>query len=167
HEGASDLEKTPDRRGWERVGRTLLDIPNVTEIHLQLLAGIIGISSAVALYQSLQTTPALTPEDLLLRFSKTKKALETLSFPERTALNEQALHWLQSGSHTASQTDTLLKNFHQYLLWLEMNSERESIAQIASLLESPSYGEAAAFLLGESDDIREFITRILEEIDLL
>lgn len=140
---SSDLVKTPDRRSWHRVSDFISDHPEVSEIHIKIIAGIVGSSAALAFARSLQERSLLTGEDVLLRLDHHRDAVEQLDLSELAIVNEQMVLWLEAGRATAKQTTTIGANLLGYMTLLRDGRE-EGLAHLASLLESPRYDKAMA-----------------------
>ena len=51
-ESSSSLEKTPDRRGWERVSDILKNTPTITGFTKKMVAGIVGAKAAAEFFES-------------------------------------------------------------------------------------------------------------------
>ena len=71
------------------------------------------------------------------------------------------MFWLNNSSnYKPEQKDTVLKNFHQYLVYLKKAKQTEAVAHIASMLESDNFQKVAGLLLVEDDILKELMEYI-------
>lgn len=165
HGFGGDLQKSPDRRAWEKVSRLLRPLQELKDVHMKMIAGVIGMSAATAFVSSLRHAPTVSAEDVLQRFSKTRSKLEKFATPDFAALNERLVLHLQQTKWTASQKKKSLKNFHTYIqLMLDMQ-QAEACAHLASTLEKPQYENASLLVLG-NPDILGLLVEFIEGIDV-
>ena len=161
----SSLNKTPDRRAWEKVSNLIKPLENLADIHIKIIAGIVGIKAAISFKKSLETGFIVSPDILLLNFSKARVKLKSLKLKDFIFLNEQVIYWLNSGGHSLDQKETVLKNFHQYLVYLKKAKQTEAIAHFASMLESANFQKVASLLLLDDAILKE-LTEYIKNIKL-
>lgn len=159
------LIKTPDRRAWAKVSNFVRNHPQLEDIHFKLIAGMVGHRATLAFRQSLAKQRGLTPEELLLQFSKQRSKLKTLEIQDFAGLNEQILLWLNGGKCPENKADNARKNLLNYLEYLRKAKQQEAIAHFASLVQSPKFGDAMAFL-AISMELIDFLSEYLEAIDV-
>ncbi len=159
------LVKTPDRRAWVKVSQFIKDHVHIEDIHLKIIAGMVGTSAAVAFKQSLGTVAKITPEQILLRFDKHRDKLKLLSLSEMTLLNEQIVFWLNGKKYKPEQADMVRQNLLAYLKYLQLAKQNEAIAHIASMIQSPKFIQAMGFV-AESMDLINFLNDYLEGIQV-
>src|SRR5262245_53977012 len=70
------LVKTPDRRAWVKVSKLVAPIAQLEDVHVKVIAGIVGVPAALSFRKSLAAGLRIGPEDVLLAFAKNKKRLE-------------------------------------------------------------------------------------------
>jgi len=157
------LLKTPDRRAWAKVSDFVRNHKTLEEIHFKLIAGMVGSRACLAFRQSLAAQQSLSPEQLLLQFSKHCSKLKALEIHGFANLNEQILLWLNAGRCPEKKGDNARKNLLSYLQYLKKAKQQEAIAQFASLIQSPKFDEAMAFA-AESMDLIDFLSDYLEAI---
>ncbi|MEM8642129.1 MAG: AAA family ATPase [Cyanobacteria bacterium P01_G01_bin.54] len=157
------LVKTPDRRAWAKVSDFVRNHTELGDIHFKLIAGMVGNRATLAFRQSLAKQRSLTPEQLLLQFSKQRSKLKSLKIQDFANLNEQVLLWLNTGHCPEKKADNARKNLLNYLQYLRKAKEQEAIAHFASLVQSPKFGDAMAFV-AESMDLIDFLSEYLEAI---
>lgn len=157
------LVKTPDRRAWVKVSELIKPSEQLLDIHIKIIAGIIGTSVALAFKQSLDAAAKVTAEQILLNFSRYKKKLKTLTLQEIIILNEQIIFWINGGKYNKTQEKKARKNMLAYLKELQKGENNEPIAHIASMAESPGFEAVMAFM-AESMDIINFLTNYIQGI---
>ena len=64
-ESSSSLEKTPDRRGWERVSDILRNTPTITGTTKKVVAGIVGAKAAAEFFESFNQSSVISAESVL------------------------------------------------------------------------------------------------------
>ena len=160
------LNKTPDRRGWERVSQIIAPLKKVADIHIKIIAGVVGVRAAMHLKKSLATILEVSAEQLLLAFGKHKAKLKNFKLQDFVFTNEQLMYWLVGDNYKPVNKPAILANLHQYLCYLEKNKFREAVAHLASMLENPKFQKVTSFVLVESVDIMEDLADYIGQIDL-
>ncbi len=159
------LVKTPDRRAWVRASDFMRPLESIDDMHVKILAGMVGAPAALAFKKSLTKSLPVSVEQLLLRFGRHKKKLEKLSLQDLVLLNEQVVFWVNGGHYKAGDEKTVRKNLLAYGKFLQDDRRREALAHLASLLESPKFEKAMSFV-AMSFEIVELLTDYLENIKL-
>lgn len=153
----ADLTSTPDRRSWVRVAEMISDITNITNLHIKMVAGIVGINAALAFGKSVQSKAMISAEDVLIRFAKTKPRLKKLQPHDFAALNERILLRIQKGEFKPAEKKKVLTNFNSYVDLLVTSGHSESCAHLASILERPRFETASEFLLGDAKILAQMV----------
>lgn len=162
----SGLNKTPDRRAWEKVSNLIKRLDDISELHIKIIAGIVGIKAAMTFKKSLETTLKVSAEQLMLNWDKYKGKLKSFKLKELIFLNEQVIFWLNGDHYKSTQKATILKNFHQYLLYLKKVKQTEAIAHLASMIENDKFQKVAGFVLVDSKEIMTELTDYISHIKL-
>lgn len=155
----SDLSRSPDRRSWERVARTIKGIPTLGDVHVKLLAGLIGTPAAVMFSKSIRSSETISAEDVLLRYETIEPQLKQQRTHEFAGLNERIVLRVQKGGFTAVTKKTVLKNFLSYIELLGA-TQVEACAHLASMLERPRFEKASEFLMGDSKILAKMVAYI-------
>jgi hypothetical protein len=158
----TDLSRTPDRRSWERVSKTITDIKKITRSHVKMLSGIIGVNAAMTFAKSIRDSHVISADDVLLRFAKTKAAIKKLKTHELAALNDRLVLRVEKGGFTAAAKKKVLTSFLAYVELLIEQNESESCAHLASLLDRPRFEKASLFLLGDANILAAMVDFIQE-----
>jgi len=159
----SGLIKTPDRRAWVKVSDFVKSFKNLEELHVKIIAGMIGTATALSFRESLSAAAKLTPEQVLLNFGSHRKKLKGLSLQEIIMLNEQIVFWINSEKYEQDQAEKIRKNMLAYLKELQKAKNHEPVAHIASMIESSGFEKVMEFL-ADSMEIINLITDYIEGI---
>jgi MoxR-like ATPase len=157
------LVKTPDRRAWVRVSNLVKRLEKIEDRHIKIIAGIVGTRTAMAFKQSLARALPVSAEQVLLELDKCKRRLQKLPLQEFVLLNEQIAFWLNGQRCPAGKEDVARKNLLAYMKFLQQQKQREAVAHLASMLESPKFGKAMAFA-AQSLQLIELLTDYVEGI---
>jgi hypothetical protein len=151
--GVSGLVKTPDRRAWVKASHFLKPIVQIEDLHIRVMAGIVGVPAALQFRKSLATGLGISPEDVLLNFTKTKPRLKDVPAQDLVLLNERLAFRLNGMKSADRETATVRKNFLAYLKYLQEAGKGEVVAHLASLLEEARFARAMALLAGSTQII--------------
>jgi hypothetical protein len=160
------LNKTPDRRAWEKVSNLIKPLKEINDLHIKIIAGIVGIKAAMNFKKSLETTFKVSPGQLLLSFDKYKDKLKSFKLQDFIFLNEQIMYWLNGGNYKAAQKEAVLTNFHKYLIHLKKVKKTEAVAHIASMIENAKFEKVTSLLLADSMEILNELVEYINKIRL-
>lgn len=146
-EDATSLDKTPDRRAWERVSNIMKNVPTVTvkDIALKkLLCGVVGAAAGVAFFESVAKNSLVTPEDILTDFRKCEELLSNYTLQEYTGLNDNLCSYIDSSLGDFEDNDTskmYANNLWEYFKFLTSNKKgnREAFAHFINNYETGSF----------------------------
>lgn len=162
-EATAGLIKTPDRRAWVKVADFIADHPRLDDLHIKIIAGMVGTRAALAFRQALGATATVSAEQILLAFARHRAKLKGFSLQDTVVLNEQILLYLNARHYPADKVDEVRKNLLAYLKYLKRAGQNEAIAHFASLAETARF-EAAMGMIAESLDLVGFLTDYIEGI---
>jgi hypothetical protein len=160
------LAKSPDRRAWERVSSLMQSIRELTDLHLKMIAGIVGMQAALLLRKSLSAMLTVTPEQVLLEFAQHKTKIKKLRLNELALLNEQIALWLNGDHYAAKDKMEIVENFGHYLLLLKSEKHNEALAHFASLLEDKKFGKVSALVLIDSPIALKVLEDFIKQVHL-
>lgn len=158
------IEKHPDRRAWERVSNFVKNIEKITDSHVKIISGIVGVSAAINFKKNLDTEILVSAEDILYHFETKKAKLKAFKLQDYIFLNEQIIYFINNGNY--DKKDLLLKNFALYIKYLKKEKFNEAVAHLSSMLENRKFEKVAAFVLVESEEIMEELSDYISGIDL-
>jgi MoxR-like ATPase len=139
------LVKTPDRRAWVKVANFIKPLERLEDLHIKIIAGMVGTSAAMMFKKNLLRALPVTPGQVLLQLEKYKKRLKELSLQELVLLNEQIVLWINAGRCPPGKEDKARTHLLGYMKFLQQTQQREAVAHLASLLENPKFDKAMAF----------------------
>ena len=161
-EVSENLERTPDRRSWERVSAVIKNISELEQDHLFLLSGIVG-NKAASLFNP--KTLLTTSIDIL------KESLEKLSVPEYSELNKGIFKFLEQFAENPEMMDfdfdespkaVILNNLTNYFDYLGSSNRKEIQSHFVSLIDSEKYPEALVLISENEYDLYKKIMASLE-----
>lgn len=139
------LDKSPDRRAWERVSQVLKGVKSPCAIHAKLVAGIIGALAASSLFESFKEK-AVTGEDVLSKYDEVKTKLEELTVDAFPMLNDSILEHIETMSASKKKlTPAMTENLSKYLAWL-CEERRESYAYFINAFLSGKYKQTVSLI---------------------
>ena len=158
------LEKSPDRRGWERVSRILQN--NKTDDLLKsVVAGIVGMPAATKLFASMNKARFLTAKDVLLGpFTKVTNSLKKYKTHEIAALNDSIFRFIESESYEKTEVHTVASNLNEYFNYLQTENLREAAAHFVNLYSSSSYPNAIVFIMTRCPKLNKSLTEFIKSI---
>lgn len=162
---ASGLIRTPDRRAWIRVSDFIKPLKIIDDLHIRIIAGMVGTAAALAFRQHIAAAAKLTPEQILLDFSRNKNKLGKMELQEIILLNEQIVLWINGQKYKPEQADNVRDNLLAYMKHLQKARNNEAVAHIASMIENPKYEKAMGFL-SQSIELITFITQYIQGIKI-
>ena len=124
--------QNPRPPGLGKVAHFVAPHKVLEDMHLKIIAGMVGTSAALAFKQSLETAAKITPEQILLQFNRHQSKLKDLSLQDMIVLNEQLVLWLQGQKYKASDAEKIRHNALAYLQYLRQAKNHETLAHFAS-----------------------------------
>ena len=158
----SNMEKTPDRRAWEKVSSLLKPISHPQPIHQKIVAGIIGPQAAVRLFQSF-ASDELKAVEVMKNFTKNKAKIESMELHKLTVLNEGICRFFESEAIKEVEENTLTKNLAAYHHYLHDNN-REGYAHFVSQVSNTQYKQILKYINKNLPKVYQEITHFILEI---
>ena len=166
-----NLERTPDRRSWERTSKIIEKFDELSDLHQSLVSGIVGNKAAACFFEYVNQHRIPSAARLLAegKFSENKKMIEDLSFSELTQLNEAVFHWLEKNAAVVaeSSTDTtpvLAENLVAYYDWFELQNKKELQAHFASLVSAERYPSVLNFIVEKAPALYKKLLELSSEL---
>ncbi len=142
---ANSLDKSPDRRAWERVARAIEGISKISATKAKMIAGIVGVKAASLFVESL-SEKSVTGMDVLKSFGRVMEKLEKLPIENYPILNDDILGTLASLDGVAKFTPVMQKNLTAYIRWLQDTQRRESYAYFINAFLGKDYTKAKNYV---------------------
>lgn len=149
---ADSLDKSPDRRAWERVSQVLKGVKSPGAIHAKLVAGIIGALAASSLFESFKEK-TVTGKDVLSKYDEVKSKLEELTVDAFPMLNDSIFEDIESLSASKKKlTPAMTENLSKYLAWL-CEERRESYAYFINAFLSGKYKQTISLIAKSNPEL--------------
>ena len=159
------LEKTPDRRGWEKVSDYLLANQKITPFHKKVIAGIVGMGAASKFIAFVSKHKILSAKEILLGdFSKTKAVLEKYTIPDLASINDSLFRFIETASYDDTDKKNVVSNLVKYFDFLKTKNLREAQAHFINLCSSAVYPNCIVFIVSECPGLYKEITDFIKLI---
>ncbi len=158
------IEKTPDRRAWERISNLIKDVDRIDDFFVKMIAGIVGISASVNFKRSIKEIAKLNPEKVLFAFNL--KLFKGLKLQDYILGNEDIFLFINKDQYDKKKKKTLIKNLTKYIKHLKKAQFQEAVAHFASQLENPNFEKVLTLVFADSEELMLEISDYIEGIDL-
>lgn len=162
------IEKTPDRRAWVRVSQLIAPHQKLTPLLIKFVAGIVGVTAAMAFRKFIESAEAISADQLLNDFNERLiEGLNRLSLPDLIYLNKQLVRWIEErGSGlVGKKRQKVLENVERYIDYLKQGEKREAVADLINLAEKGNFAHVSALLL-ESPKILKTFEHYIQKVKL-
>ena len=161
------LEKSPDRRAWERVSELLNNSETITPQHKSFIAGIVGMAAATKFFAFISSHRLLSAKDILLgTFSSVKEKLVRYSTPDLATVNDSLFRYIETASYPTAEKSKVAINLGKYYDLLAESNLREAQAHFANIYSGASYPQAIVFILTECRPLYKKISDFIQSIGL-
>ena len=144
---AENLERSPDRRSWERTSQIIKDFDQLSDLQKPLVSGILGSKAAALFFRHACQNDLPSAKDLLTSdFSEHLTLLEKLDSAKLSLLNTGLLKFLESKSYNKDDEEKLSQNLEAYFDYLADSGHKELQAHFESLLKAEKYPESLYFI---------------------
>lgn len=158
------LEKSPDRRGWERVSK-VLRTNEVSALLKTVIAGIIGMPAASKFFATINQKRLPSAKDILLGdFAKQKSAIKKCTTPGLASVNESVFRFIETKGYDAKDEAKVTENFAAYFEFLSGEKFREAQAHFANLYSSSVYPATMTLIIMKCPELYKKITQFVQSI---
>ena len=158
------LEKSPDRRGWERVSK-VLQTNEVTPLLKTVIAGIVGMPAASKFFAVINQKHLPSAKEILLGdFAKQRPVLKKCITPELAAVNESIFRFIETKGYEEKDAAKVAKNFAAYFEFLSGEKFREAQAHFVSQYSSSLYPSTMSFVIMQCPELFKKITTFVKSI---
>lgn len=161
---AADLERTPDRRSWERASNIIRNFPELQDIHKPIITGILGdrVTSLFFHFTNERKIPS-AHEILCGDFETVSERIKVLSVPEYTALNASLFKFIESGKFGSTEKNSVSQNLVKYFDFLGKNAPKEVQAHFSSLCSAETFPETMFFISTECMELYQNMMDFISE----
>lgn len=157
----SGLEKSPDRRAWQKVSDCIKDAKELTDIHRKLVAGIVGVQATSKFFTFVSNNRMVSGKDVLLSYAKVKSQLSAYDVHQLSVVNESLFRFLETQKLKAKEKAAAKSGLAAYVSMLDAEGKREATAHFASMFEKGSYPNAIMFMMTEVPDVYQTIMKFI------
>jgi len=158
------LDKSPDRRAWEKVSDVIIGKEELGETQKKLIAGIIGPAATSRFFGSITGNKILSGKDVLLDFVKNKLILDKYKLHQLAIVNDGVFRFLEAGEIEANQESIVSGNLTAYYSMLEKSKNQEAVAHFASVFEKNAYPRAILFILDHTPKIYDKLMKFISNL---
>ena len=159
--GEDNLERSPDRRSWERLSKIIKDFSELGELHLTMISGIIGDRAAASFFDFVNNHRIPSVKDLFC-VEDLSSFVSELSFTDFTQLNEAIFRWLENQSEKTG--DIKPENLIRYFDYLGQSNKKELQAHFASLVSAERYPVALNYILEKVPELYKKLLDLTSEL---
>ena len=161
---ADSMDKTPDRRAWERVSELLKSFPAVDDVLKRAIAGVIGAEVANSFFSFISKKKMIDGDDILKDFNKCRLALEKANLPVLSTVNDSFFRSLEVADVEGEALATVRYNALEYVEWVFSVAGNEIAAHFAKNFHSSTYPQACAFLLKHDRKLFQRLSHFIENM---
>lgn len=160
------LEKSPDRRGWERLSQIIKGVQNASdEIYKKICAGIIGLPAATKFFTELSESKILSASSILTQnFKDLEETLKGYDTPTFAIINESLYRYIETQKFEADILKTVAKNLDLYFGLLILEMKQEAMGHFTNLFTSRVYPNAVMFIMANAPKLNERILKFVSAI---
>lgn len=158
------LEKSPDRRGWERVSN-ILQQSEISPLLRTVIAGVIGMPAASKFFATINQNRLPSAKDILLgNFAKQKSVLKKCSTPELAAVNESLFRFIETKNYEERDIEKVAANLGAYFDYLSDEKLREAQAHFTNTYSSATYPQSMTFVITKCSQLYGKIMAFVQSI---
>lgn len=161
---ADPMDKTPDRRAWERVSQLLATFTSVDNVLKKTIAGVIGAEVANKFFAHIASNKSIDGKDILTDFGKCKPILSKAKLPVLATVNDSFFRCLEVADTEGANSAAIRFNALEYVEWVFDSAGNELAAHFAKNFTSDTYPNACSYLLVNDrklmDRLSDYIQRM-------
>lgn len=164
-----DLEKSPDRRGWEKVANVMdtagqkLNSDETFALYKKIVAGIIGVQTTVAFFEFLKKNQQMSASLLIeQKFDKSLEILKNYTTPQLAILTDSIFKYVESLKENNKKAD--LSNITEYFKFLRDNKKSEALGYFSANFTSESNKNASAIIAKSLPELANLVIEYISEL---
>jgi len=161
-----NLERTPDRRSWERTSKVIQNFPELGDMQKPIVSGIIGNRATVTFFRYVMEHNFPSAREILESedFDDVKERLEALNAMDFTQVNTSLFRYMESGAYSKDNAGVIATNFVEYFDLLEELGLKEIQSHFASLCSASDYPDTLVFISNFVPDLYQRIMDLVMDI---
>ncbi|MCQ2576684.1 MAG: AAA family ATPase [Treponema sp.] len=139
------LERTPDRRSWERLSNVMKNMSGMGNQDLNVISGIIGAAAASRFFAAISQNKYITANEVLNAanfMTSVRPYLLKYKVPEIAVINEGIFRILDVHNYPDVEEDKILANLQLYFSTINNLKSKEVMAHFTNLFTSAAYPHA-------------------------
>lgn len=167
NEGDTDhnnLERTPDRRSWERASDIIKNFPELGEMQKPIISGILGNRATSTFFRFVMENDVPSAQEILLGdFNQVTLKLKKLNTPNLSQVNLSIFRFLENKVPEFSNADKkqAAKNILTYFNFLGETDHRELQSHFASLCSAEKYPETLNYIATDATDLYDSLMQLV------
>lgn len=150
----SSLERSPDRRSWERTSDIIKKFPELDDLHKPIVSGIIGAQVTSLFFKFVRANDIPSARAILCDdFSEAEKKLEKLSPVDFTQVNNSIFNFIESKNYGDEQKKSIPQNLEKYIDFMSEKKSRETFSHFISLISAKNFPETLFFISSECKSV--------------
>ena len=151
------LEKSPDRRAWERLSQIIKDYQDASDtIFKKICAGIIGMQAATKFYSELSANKLLSAKDILTGdFKKLQPKIKSYETSNLAVINESLFRYLEVCKDDDATKVKIAKNLEAYFDLLVDEKKQEALGHFSNLFIVKTYPNAIMFIICKAPKLQD------------
>ena len=159
---AENLERTPDRRSWERVSSIIKTANPLEPMHKFILSGIVGDTAAANFCRFVEENELPGAKNVLCdSFDEVKSALKKLSVVNFCRLNEALFRFTEAFCGNESGD---VKNLERYFDFLMEVEPKEVAAHFVSLCSAEHFPKTLVFITKKFPEVYKKMLSAIDEL---
>lgn len=160
-----NLERSPDRRSWERTSNIIKNFQTLTDLEKPIISGIIGNRATSLFFRFVMEHNIPAAKTILLEdFEKTAAILSKVAVPDFTQINNSLFRFVETGNFTDEQKSTISKNLVAYFSFLGESVNKELQSHFASLCSADMYPETMFFISENASELYENLMQFIMDL---
>lgn len=144
---SDNLERSPDRRSWERVSSIIEKFSELSDLHKPIITGIIGNKATSLFFNFVSESASVSASKILLgNFDDVKIKLNKMTIPSLTQINVLVFKFFKTDFVTSYDAKKIAQNLENYYQFLDDSKGRELKSHFISLCSSKLYPEILNFI---------------------
>lgn len=155
-----NLEKSPDRRGWQKVSDIIKGVSELDMIFLKAISGIVGARVMAKFSQYIAANHMVTGRDVYSDFEAVQQLLEKYRTPQLAIVNDSIYQFLEAGEEIPGAASNLL----HYAQWLKNTGRNEALSHFANNFLDVHYPKAQGFIMSKLPGLYSMFIEFIEGI---
>ena len=160
-----NLERSPDRRSWERTSNIIKNFSELGELHKALVSGVIGNRATVTFFRYVMEHNYPSAKEILEGdFETVKSKLSKLTAMDFTQVNISLFRFIESGAYDKNKAGDISTNLIEYFDFLGEMSLKEIQSHFASLCSASEYPDTLCFISNFVPDLYQKLMELVMDV---